>query len=462
MIPESDAEDSDILESSVNSKSTVRSTDSNFNKTLEHDKHDKPRPSLEATGDAEEALVDEDDDGSFYQPVRRAKPAILSDSEDDVSESPSGRSGDVSDQAIAKQDHGDFNDSSINLATPAVKAKGKRRAAIVYSDSESEDGEESPEQEPEVIDVLDSSAAPSEQDDDDDYEEEDGQASDSDEDFVPARNRDDTSEIDEQDEGSFHTPAETTPEQNPSAVKNNVIDVASDDEVDGAKAMPEIPLPKHFTAQEIDDLKKQLKLQQHRVANQEALIRENARQMIDGGKGAREQLAKMQERQSALLARLLYAQELGASAPFKPVVPKESPKTPPTKEQKEEPDVVEINDDEDDITNQQTQKTFSPVDVANLEAELAKQRRVVETNTKLLNKSRATLPDNGARLKEFIEKARARETTLTAELLHARKNLSPNAVNLIAENELRLDTLHRRVRYFLTVSYNFNVSFFQL
>lgn len=138
--------------------------------------------------------------------------------------------------------------------------------------------------------------------------------------------------------------------------------------------------------------------------------------------------------------------------------------------QKQEAEVITISDDEDDENKENerskgaflasdkgqlvksstaemnsdfNKKTYAWNEVAILENKLAAQQRLVDQNISLLSRSK-NLPDNGAKLKDFIEKNKEKRDQLKAQVEHARKNVGKDVV--VISDEQKLDLLHKKVR----------------
>ena len=118
-------------------------------------------------------------------------------------------------------------------------------------------------------------------------------------------------------------------------------------------------------------------------------------------------------------------------------------------------------------------KKFTISEVKEIESNLSKQNRIIEQNRKLLQKTGMTLPDKGAKLRQYIQDVQMKRDELLSQLIHAKDNMdedeSVNNVgnessilnkavkqykdsisspteNLVNSDEEKLNTLHRKQR----------------
>ena len=105
------------------------------------------------------------------------------------------------------------------------------------------------------------------------------------------------------------------------------------------------------------------------------------------------------------------------------------------------------------------EKMYSPESVVNLQNRLLKQKRIIEQNEKLLNRA-PHLPDNGAKLKEFISTQRGIMRSLQEEMARAIHNVSsgpengndsveevsPEGGRVVISDEQKLDMMYVKMK----------------
>jgi hypothetical protein len=408
-IPESDSDNSDILESSV----SVKSSDTKPER-FANDSHigawRKKKPAAILSSDSEN-----NDDEMF----KNARPKIVQQSDDEeVSED------DDVGNSSEEEDSGDQHDDEDGNSYEEEDEEGseddnyvpKLKDKIIFLDSseeefvnsnesrptnheeEDEEGSEDDNEVPKLKDKiisLDSSeeeffdsneSRPTNQ------EEEDPNEGVEDDDFSPEIRRDDSREV-------------------------IVLDDSSDDDKENVAEKP-------TTVKDIGLMRDQFSVLKKTITKREEYLKINAKQMMDGGKSVREEITAMEDKHSLLLAKILHGQDvLKQNMPKKAELP--------------------------------AQKKYSALEVFDLEAQLKKSNNMIETNEKLLRSNRARLPDDGAQLICYIEGLKTTQAECKAKLDNARKNKAApsnptfgaaGSSGVVVNDEQKLDMLHKKVR----------------
>ena len=92
------------------------------------------------------------------------------------------------------------------------------------------------------------------------------------------------------------------------------------------------------------------------------------------------------------------------------------------------------------------ERQYSRAEIDQISRKLSAQRRIVETNKKLLRRQEKVLPDNGRKLKEYIAKQQQVEADMEAQLVKAEKNMKPGSNEEEISDETRLENLRSQNR----------------
>ena len=93
-------------------------------------------------------------------------------------------------------------------------------------------------------------------------------------------------------------------------------------------------------------------------------------------------------------------------------------------------------------------KNYTPSEIVDLEMEYQRTKNKVAHNKKFLNSAAgAKLPDNGAKLKSFIESEEKTLETLYKSLQHAKENITPDKNGqVVITDEQKVQMLQNKVK----------------
>jgi hypothetical protein len=234
---------------------------------------------------------------------------------------------------------GGDSDQSLEESILVKSKTSRRKAKVLETDDESED---------EAFESAKNSLIGGK--DSEDQDESDHDESDHDESEQEESDREWSPDENDQDYAApngHRDPVEISSSEDEEPKENFVGLVSSSDEEEGASAFVQASALEKDSNRSINEMRTELEKLKKLTNQHELLLKENGNQMLDGGKSKREQIAKMNEKQSELLAQILHAEEVNKAST-------NSPKTKPDNKFKfHEPkrDTVKIPEEKNDSSD---------------------------------------------------------------------------------------------------------------